>query len=129
MNNSAASQEERERKRAGAVGKSNQNLHTNNLCFVVFLWRCHNQPKEKAIGVKRVPQNPKQMKVDDEADGTVSPTPTHTKKKKKNCLAFDVGPFRRKALVRLAKKIVGRRPLRKWHREDPGALTDRARQG
>jgi hypothetical protein len=51
------------------------------------------------------------MKVDDEADGTVSPTSTHTKKKF-FCLAFDVGPFRRKALVRLAKKIVGRRPLR-----------------
>jgi hypothetical protein len=35
MNNSAASQEEREKERAGAVGKSNQNLHTNNL-FLLF---------------------------------------------------------------------------------------------
>lgn len=83
-------------KESGRGGKIESN--TNNLFpffsfrFVVTNW--------KAIRGK----GSEQMKVGDEADGTVFFFFFF------RFLAFDVGPFTRKALVRLAKKIVGRRP-------------------
>ncbi len=64
------------------MGKSNQNLHTINL-FLLFSLALSQPTEIKSNRSKK--GSPKQMKVDDEADGTVSPTSTHTHKK--NCLS------------------------------------------
>jgi hypothetical protein len=127
MNNSAASQEERE-KESGRGGKIKSKLAHQQSFFCCFPLALSQPTERKSNRSKKGSPKPKT----DESgrrSGRDGLPHLHTHTKKIVCLAFDIGPFRRKALVRLAKKIVGRRPLRKWHREDPGALTDRARQG